>query len=108
MMALLIPLYISVLLDLNTSELRTFPPKQQQIHAHLLQRVTEVGPKYPEAFRCVMQSSPASKLKLEAAVRASHQSKGLAQGGAMADRSQRSISQQQPSIKLKMDFSNFK
>ena len=108
MVGLIIPLYISALLDLTTSDIRTFPPKHQQIHVHLLQRVTEVGPKYPEAFRCMMQASPASKQKLEAAVKASHHSKGLSQGGARTAPIQSFSQQQKPSIKLKMDFSNFK
>ena len=110
MMALLIPLYISILADPSTTDLRTLPKAQVQIHEFFLQRVTLIGPKYPEAFRSVMQASSALKLKLESAVRASQKAKGSAPlrakgGGVTAQQKQQ---QQQPSIKLKMDFSNFK
>ena len=57
-----------------------------------------------------MQASQGLKQKLEAAVRAnqsSAKSKGAAQAGVKG--SARGMSQQQqPAIKLKMDFSNFK
>ena len=109
MVDVLIPLYISVLVDPASSDLRTFPQNRQLIHSHFLQRVTEIGPKYPEAFRNVMQVFPASKAKLEAAVRASHSAKGSTQSAKGSARTQRGFTQaQQPSIKLKMDFSNFK
>jgi hypothetical protein len=112
MMALIIPLYISILSDPSTSGLQTLSKTQIQVHEFFLQRVTHIGPKYPEAFRNVMQVSPALKLKLESAVRFSQsaakskgstslEAKGAVRGGAQQV-------QQQPSIKLKMDFSNFK
>ena len=113
MMALLIPLYISVLADPFTSDLRTLSKSHKQVHDYFLQRVTLIGPKYPEAFRNVMQTSPALKQKLEAAVRANQsaatrapptQSRLGAGQGPLTQPQQ----QQQPSIKLKMDFSNFK
>lgn len=110
MMALLVPLYISTLADPMTSDLRTLSKAHRQVHEYFLQRVTLIGPKHPEAFRSVMQASPALKHKLEAAVRSNQKSKGMAQagvksvGGGVAQQQQ----QQQPSIKLKMDFSNFK
>lgn len=116
MMALLIPLYISILFDPSTSDLRTLPKAQVQVHEFFLQRVTLIGPKYPEAFRNVMQASPGLKLKLESAVRSSQSAartkgpvplrgKGAGNSGIQPQQQQQ---QQQPSIKLKMDFSNFK
>lgn len=104
-MALIIPLYISVLADPSTSDLRTLPQAHRQVHDFFLQRVTLVGPKHPEAFRSVMQASQALKQKLEAAVR-DNQSVAKAKGSTQAG--VKSIPQQQPAIKLKMDFSNFK
>lgn len=106
MMALIIPLYVSVLLDPLTSDLQTLSKQHRQIHDHFLERVKLVGPKHPEAFRSVMQTSPALKQKLEAAVRSSQTA---AKAAAMSQGSRtRAGTQQQPSIKLKMDFSNFK
>lgn len=114
MMALVIPLYISVLADPSTSDLRTLPKAHRQVHDYFLQRVTLIGPKYPEAFRSVMQASPALKQKLEMAVRA-NQSTVASGAGGRAPPTQGHLgagrgtaAQQQPSIKLKMDFSNFK
>ena len=101
MMSLLLPLYISLLIDPTS---RSVTPELRQIHDYILQQVTQIGPKYPGAFRSVMQTSPALKQKLESAIRAS-------QSPSKAVRTQASRSagrQHQPSIKLKMDFSNFK
>ncbi len=108
MMALLIPLYVSTLIDASV----TFSPSSQekQIHDFFLQRVTLVGPRYPEAFRSVMLASPAIKLKVESAVRASQvaKTKGSSSGSVQARKNVTYQQPQQPSIKLKMDFKNFK
>lgn len=110
MMALIVPLYISTLVDPFTSDLRTLPKARRQVHDYVLQRVTLIGPKHPEAFRSVMLASPTLKQKLEAAVR-SNQSQsvsGRGPGGVKGAGRHVAQQQQQPSIKLKMDFSNFK
>ena len=100
MMALLMPLYISIL-----DEPSTLSKQHKDIHDYFLQRVMQIGPKHPESFRSVMQASPSLKQKLEAAVRVS-QATTKTRAGTETTRG-RSV-QQQPSIKLKMDFSNFK
>ena len=105
-MGLLLPLYISLLVDPSIS--RSVSQQQRQIHDFVLQQVTQIGPKYPGAFRSVMQSSPAFKQKLETAIRASQSPSKAARTTAAARSGGRMQHQQQPSIKLKMDFSNFK
>ena len=105
MMGLLLPLLVSVLLE-SPSLLRSAPKHQRAIHEHVLQKITQIGPKYPQAFRSIMNSSPMLKAKLEAAIRNS-QASATSQPGSSASRTQ-AMRQQQPSIKLKMDFSNFK
>lgn len=105
MMGLLLPLYISLLVDPASSHITQH---QRQIHSYTLQQVTQIGPKYPAAFRSVMQTSPALKQKLEAAVRAGQAAPGKVGGGRGQTAGSRMQQQQQPSIKLKMDFSNFK
>ena len=108
MMGLLLPLYISLLIDpASYSTPRSVTQQQRQIHDYILQQVTQIGPKYPGAFRSVMQSSPALKQKLESAVRAGQTMPGKA-GRSQAARTGGRMQQQKPSIKLKMDFSNFK
>lgn len=101
MMGLLVPLYVSVLCD--PSVYRSSTKQKRQIHDHILKVVTQIGPKYPESFRSIVQSSPALKQKLESAVRASQTT-----SKAPAARRVQPQQQQAPSIKLKMDFSNFK
>ena len=113
MMGLLLPLYISLLIDpapsSHGSSSGAVTPQQRQVHSYMLQQVTQIGPKYPAAFRSVMQSSPALKQKLESAVRAGQAAPGKAGGrDQAAARTGAHMPQQQPSIKLKMDFSNFK
>lgn len=108
MMGLLLPLYISLLIDPAISvSSHSVTQQQRQIHEYVLQQVTQIGPKYPGAFRSVMQGSPALKQKLESAVRAG-QSVGKAVRTRAATTGGRLQTQQAPSIKLKMDFSNFK
>lgn len=105
MMGLLLPLLVSVLLD-SALLLRSAPKHQRAIHEHVMQKITQIGPKYPQAFRTIMTSSPELKAQLEAAVRNS-QALAVSQSEFVAARTQASR-QQAPSIKLKMDFSNFK
>lgn len=100
-MNLLIPLYVSLLLEPST--LRTASKQLQQIHEHLLSQVTQIGPKHPELFRALMQGTPELNQRLKAAIQAGQ---SAAPRAAMSGR--RGQTQQAPSIKLKMDFSNFK
>ena len=102
MMGLVIPLLISSLLPAAAAAAPPPSQKQRQFHEHVLKRVTQIGPKFPEAFRSVMQASPALRQRLEGAVRASHTP---SKPGPAPSRAR---TQQAPSIKLKMDFSNFK
>ena len=105
MMGLLVPLFVSSLADLSSTVSR----QQRAIHDHILQRLIQIGPKYPTAFKLTMQGQPAMKQRLEGAIRASQtptKGAGVARGPARGTglRAQPSA----PSIKLKMDFSNFK
>ena len=100
-MGLLVPLFVSALVVGPST-----PVTKQQTHFqdHVLQRLMQIGPRYPAAFRTIMQGSPVLKQQLEGAIRASQSSTRppLKVGGT------RQQLQQAPAIKLKMDFSNFK
>lgn len=100
MLGLLLPLLVSAL-AVGSSTTK----QQRQVHDHVLQRLMQIGPKYPVAFRAVMQSSPTIKQQLEEAIRASQSS---AQTPSREGRRQQLPQQHTPSIKLKMDFSNFR
>ena len=63
----------------------------------------KIGPKYPQPFKHIMTSSPELKHQLEKAIRA-HQ----ASSQAKTPKAQPKVALAQPSIKLRMDFSNFK
>ena len=101
MMGLLVPVLISLLLQ--PTELKTASKSRRAVHDHVLQKLTQIGPQYPAAFRTAMSSSSDLKSRLEAAVKGQASSRA---GHAMA--SSQKQQQQQPAIKLKMDFSNFK
>lgn len=103
-MGLLLPLYISLLIDPTLP--RSVAQQRKQVHDYVLQQVTQIGPKYPTAFRSVMQTSPALKQRLEVAIRAGQSTNKDTR--TQTSRSGVGQMQQQPSIKLKMDFSNFK
>ena len=101
MLGLLLPLLVSAL-AVGSSATK----QQKLVHDHVLQRLMQIGPKYPVAFRAVMQNSPGLKQQLEEAIRASQSS---AQTPSRVGRArQQPPVQHTPSIKLKMDFSNFK
>ena len=97
-MQFLVPLYVALLLEPTSLQSASKPIKQ--IHEHLLSHVTQVGPKYPEVFRSIMQTSPELNQRLKAALQA-RQSDGprVSESGRKT--------QQAPAIKLKMNFSNF-
>ena len=99
MMGLVVPLFVSALVDVSSSSSQ----QRRIVHNHVLQQLMQIGPKYPAAFKTIMQSSPPLKQKLESAIRAS-QSPSKTNKAPARPRTQ----QQAPSIKLKMDFSNFK
>lgn len=102
MMGLLVPLFVSALVVDSSAPVTK---QQTQFQDHVLQRLMQIGPRYPVAFRTIMQGSPVLKQQLEAAIRASQSSSRtpLRVGGG-----RQQLPQQAPSIKLKMDFSNFK
>lgn len=101
MLGLLVPILVSLLAD------STALPKASKItknlHEQALQKLMKIGPKYPEPFRTVIGSSPDLKSRLEGAVRASQASAKQKQPAAKPK-----VAPTQPSIKLRMDFSNYK
>ena len=69
-----------------------------------------IGPAYPEPFKKIMQDAPSLRQQLEDAIRASQSSSVSTSSIPAASGVQQAakIGVQAPSIKLKMDFSNFK
>jgi hypothetical protein len=104
MMALYIPILVSLLLDETTGP--QAGTERRALSDRCLERLTELGRLYPEHLRTVMSASAQLKPRLEAAVRLRQKNQAAAKARAAA----RSAGPQQtkPSITLKMDFSNFK
>ena len=104
MLNLLIPLLISLLVD--TDKLRSVSNGQSLVHANALERLKLMGPKYPSEFKTIIASHPQLKKALESALKASQEAgknvKTTASAGSFVRQPV------QPTIKLKMDFSNFK
>lgn len=67
-----------------------------------------IGPKYSVPFKNFMQSSPLLRQQLENAIKAGHGGGGGGGGKEAGGRREAGRTSQAPSIKLKMDFSNFK
>lgn len=103
LMGFVVPLFIRLLMDPASA---SHASKQRKvIHDHVLQSLKQTGPKYPAAFKAVMQNVPQAKQQLEAAIRAEQAPSKSGQVGRLG--TERSDSKA-PAIKLKMDFSNFK
>ncbi|XP_072169312.1 HEAT repeat-containing protein 5B-like [Diadema setosum] len=101
MVALLVPILISLLF---TGDSATQTKQSRALHDHVLQRLMKIGPQYPNAFKSVMAASPDLKTKLESAIHANAASKKAKQPSRQPSRSKTPAA---PSIKLKMNFSNF-
>ena len=103
MMSLVVPLFVSLLLDpLAVSHA---PKQRKTTHDHVLQSLKQTGPKYPAAFKAVMQGAPQVKQQLEAAIRAEQVP---SKSGKVGRPGMEKSDSKAPAIKLKMDFSNFK
>ena len=97
MMQLLLPLFISLLVSAGP---------QSSVHKHTLSSLMNIGPLYPTAFRSVLAANPQLKVQLEAAIKGG--SSNLSAKATQQPYAGGASKPQQPSIKLKMDFSNFK
>ena len=104
MLNLLIPLLISLLVDTNKSS--SLSTGQRLVHAHALERLKLMGPKYPTEFKAIIASNPQFKKTLESALKSSQE---VGKTNPTTSSAGSYVKQPvQPSIKLKMDFSNFK
>jgi hypothetical protein len=88
-----------------TKELKTLQPHVRKLHEFAFYRINTLGPQYPDAFKAVIQSCPAIKLRIERAAqlisKASQQQAALFQ---QQNAFKTNISTQKPTIELKMDF----
>ncbi|XP_026160958.1 HEAT repeat-containing protein 5A, partial [Mastacembelus armatus] len=100
LVAFLLPLLISFLLDENT--LSSAPTVSRSLHEAALKDLMRLGPQHSAVFRCVIASSPHLKSRLEAAVRGNKES--VSAKSSSANPATRSGSKSSRSITLKTHF----
>lgn len=101
LVALLLPILISFLLDENARISAPNPVKS--LHEFGLQNLMRIGPQYPAIFQKLMGTSPAMKARLEGAVKGNQESFEAKKAAGQSKCSGKNS----PSIQLKTDFSNF-
>ncbi|XP_058847609.1 HEAT repeat-containing protein 5A-like isoform X1 [Acipenser ruthenus] len=98
LMAILLPLLISFLLDENALACAQNPARN--LHEFALQNLMRIGPRYSSVFKTLMASSPSMKARLEAAVKGNQESV-KAKTAALHSKPPEKNS---PSIQLKTNF----
>ncbi|TNN87383.1 HEAT repeat-containing protein 5A [Liparis tanakae] len=94
LVAVLLPLLISFLLDENA--LGSAPAASRSLHEAALRDLMRLGPQHSAVFRSLVSSSPALKARLEAAVRGNQES--------LTPKARSSPAKSSPSITLKTHF----
>ncbi|XP_028251325.1 HEAT repeat-containing protein 5A isoform X3 [Parambassis ranga] len=100
LVAILLPLLISFLLDENA--LGCAPTASRSLHEAALKDLMRLGPQHPAVFRSLITSSPHLKSRLEAAVKGNQES--LNAKVSSANPAARSTPKSSPSITLKTNF----
>ncbi|TKS86123.1 HEAT repeat-containing protein 5A [Collichthys lucidus] len=100
LVAILLPLLISFLLDENA--LGSAPAASRSLHEAALKDLMRLGPQHSTVFRSLIASSPHLKSRLEAAVKGNQES--LNAKASSANAAARSAAKSSPSIALKTNF----
>ncbi|XP_068607819.1 HEAT repeat-containing protein 5A [Brachionichthys hirsutus] len=100
LMAALLPLLISFLLDENA--LGSAPAASRSLHEAALKDLMRLGPQHSAVFRSLIMSSPHLKARLEAAVKGNQES--LSSKASSANGAARGSAKSSPSITLKTNF----
>ncbi|XP_069494576.1 HEAT repeat-containing protein 5A isoform X2 [Ambystoma mexicanum] len=98
LVAMLLPVLISFLLDENALGSASLPSRS--LHEFALQNLMQIGPQYSSVFKSLMASSPTMKGRLEAAVKGNQESLR----SKAAPRSAQAPGKSSPSIQLKTNF----
>ena len=104
MVALLVPVLVSLLLDSST--LSKSVKIHRLLHEQCLSKLMKIGPKYPTQFKTIMQKLPDLRQRLEAAVKAQQDSTST-RSSAASQAFEKVTAASKPTIQLKTDFSNF-
>ncbi|XP_078491480.1 HEAT repeat-containing protein 5B-like [Ciona intestinalis] len=103
---MVVPILIACLTETNTS---TTTQHRISLHDSALKKLLQIGLAYPEPFKSSLETVPGFKARLENAIRKNQNDAQQARERAVVKNSAASATNKpsQPSIKLKMDFSNF-
>uniref|UniRef100_H2Y0W9 HEAT repeat-containing protein 5B n=1 Tax=Ciona intestinalis TaxID=7719 RepID=H2Y0W9_CIOIN len=103
---MVVPILISCLTETTTS---TTTQHRVSLHDSALKKLLQIGLAYPEPFKSSLETVPGFKARLENAIRKNQNDAQQARERAVVKNSAASATNKpsQPSIKLKMDFSNF-
>ena len=112
LISLVMHILVSLLLD--RTALSSASPYSLKLHDNAQQRLTKLGPLYAAQFRSVVVATPELKAHLEATVKAqqeqqqhTQQQKHSVISGNKHAAAHQANAPAKPSIKLKIDFSNF-
>lgn len=100
LVAILLPLLISFLLDENA--LVSAPAVSRSLHEGALKDLMRLGPQHSAVFRSLIASSPQLKSRLEAAIKGNQES--LNAKASSANPAARNAGKSSPSITLKTNF----
>jgi len=102
----LLKIYIPVLINFLLDEKIDINPNQfkRSLHEFAMVRLTKIGAQHPDDFKGILNSNTEMRMRVERAVI----QKAERQKAQSLASQQQSAGPAQPSIKLKMDFSNFK
>lgn len=110
LLSAVVPLLISMLNE--PGNVTSANNNSNKLHDTSLQKLIDIATQFRGDFQAVMQKFPALKSRLEFALqsknsRASSDIRGFSDGMSEAARASQQQQFAQPTIKLKMDFSNF-
>uniref|UniRef100_H2Z3U9 HEAT repeat-containing protein 5B n=1 Tax=Ciona savignyi TaxID=51511 RepID=H2Z3U9_CIOSA len=97
--AMVVPILISCLSD-TTSQ-------RSSLHDSALKKLLQIGLSQPDAFKTSLDTVPGFKSRLESAIRRNQEAQQAREKSVAKNTTAAVAKPAQPSIKLKMDFSNF-
>ncbi|XP_050534619.1 HEAT repeat-containing protein 5B isoform X3 [Daktulosphaira vitifoliae] len=105
MLTLLVPVLINYLVDSECLKYNSSTKNQFKLHEFSIQCLLKIGPLYPQEFKLIISQNNKLRIKLENSIKSN---KTMQQHyNSNSQTSQNLNKSMQPSIKLKMDFTNF-
>ncbi|CAB3385925.1 Hypothetical predicted protein [Cloeon dipterum] len=106
LLSLLLPILVNCLKEEQPGSRGGVSKQTQVLHEQSLGWLMRIAPQYPKDFKLLMNQLPQFRTRIQNAIKNSH-SVAATTSAAAANKNATQQHQQQPTIKLKMDFSNF-